>query len=98
MLSQFPVLLEGALISAYATEETSQPRGRMSAVWGTPDSTRTSSLGRFWPIADMGLVDSPNGIYGIPPGRSVDFQTERFDDRRPKSDIGCKRLPEFFGA
>jgi hypothetical protein len=27
---------------------------------------------------------------------SVDFQTERIDDGRPESDIGCKRLPELF--
>ena len=29
---------------------------------------------------------------------SVDFQTERFDDRSPKSDIRCKRESEFFVA
>ena len=29
-------------------------------------------------------------------GRSVDLQPERFDDRRPESNIGCERLPEFF--
>src|SRR3989442_1316774 len=33
--------------SAIGTEETSQPCRRMSAVWGRPDSTRTSSVGRF---------------------------------------------------
>src|SRR5258707_13704731 len=27
---------------------------------------------------------------------SVDLQSEGFDDRRPKRNIGCKRLPEFF--
>src|SRR5712671_6353663 len=31
-------------------------------------------------------------------GRSVDLQPESFDDRRPESNIGCKRLPEFLGA
>ena len=29
---------------------------------------------------------------------SVDLQPERFDDRRPESNIGCEGPPEFFGV
>jgi hypothetical protein len=29
---------------------------------------------------------------------SVDLQPERFDDRRPESNIGSEGLPEFFGV
>jgi hypothetical protein len=29
---------------------------------------------------------------------SVDLQRERFDDRRPESNIGCEGPPEFFGV
>jgi hypothetical protein len=36
--------------------------------------------------------------YLVPPQCSVDLQRERVDDRRPKSNIRCEGLPEFFGV
>ena len=46
--------------------------------------------------AVIGLRNSLKGIYGMCLTLSVDLQLERFDDRRPQSNIGRKRLPEFF--
>jgi hypothetical protein len=52
------------------------------------------------PIANMKLVaiDERNAMERRlgQVGRSVYLQPERFDDRRPESNIGCERLPEFF--
>src|SRR5260370_1402254 len=41
-----------SLKDAIGTERTCRPRRPMSAVWGRPDSTRTSPLGRFWHISN----------------------------------------------
>src|SRR5882757_3306083 len=39
------------------------------------------------------LPNEPDGFYNL---GSVDLKPQRFDDRRPKSDVGGKRLSEFF--
>ena len=49
-------------------------------------------------FAGIGGVFALTGNFGMCLTYSVDLQSERFDDRSPKCNIGCEGPPEFFGV